>query len=260
MPLNEIQQELLRVQANYKALQQKAHKDYKAVVVSGFSQSIEPVRSFLKLTPETKNGICQALVDSWIIAHANEGSLWNDLYTNVNGIPSLKIDRMKALLAQFAVGLGTGEKSMGPYQKLNTEVTLMRNGVIPRMNLSDGHRMYDDGYNTSGGQLVADGQLADKILGTLPMHKSHGLGVGSYAMISIKSAKGGHVMVAYLGGTGRSKDPNAPFSDVAFFDPNVGEYWFQDASEFARFFRYLVGRIYSTYGGYQIRSFARKVD
>ena len=260
MPMNEAQKELLRVQTIYKNLQSTAHKTYKAVVVSGFSQSIEPMASFLKLTPETKGGICQGLVDRWIAAHANEGSLWNDLYTNVNGMQCLKIDEVRAIMAEFAAGLSNSKTSVGPYQKLNSELYLMRRGIIPRMNLSDGHRMYGEGYTRQGNQIVADPQLAEKILAKLPMCRAHGRGVGSYATISIKSPEGGHIMCAYLGGTAGVGNNALPFSDVAFFDPNIGEYWFQDAGDFGRFFRYVLKRVYSTYGGFQLRSFAKQVN
>jgi len=260
MPMNEDQKELLRVQTIYKDLQSTAHKTYNAVVVSGFSQSIEPMTSFLRITPETKNGICQGLVDRWIASHASEGSLWNDLYTNVNGIPCLKIDQVRAVMAEFTAGLGQSKTSVGPYQMVNSELYLMRRGVIPRMNLSDGYRMYDDGYARQAGKVVADPQLADKILAKLPMFRAHGRGVGSYATIVVKSPTGGHIMCAYLGGTAGVGSNALPFSDVSFFDPNIGEYWFQNAADFGRFFRYVVTRVYSNYGGYQLRSFAKQVN
>lgn len=260
MTMNETQKELLRVQAIYKDLQSIARKTYNAVVVSGFSQSIEPVKSFLKLTPETKNGICQGLVDRWIAAHADEGSLWNDLYTNVNGTPCLKIDVVRAIMTEFTAGLGNSKTSVGPYQMVNSELYLMRRGVIPRMNLSDGHRMHDAGYKTQAGKVVADPDLAKKILGKLPMCRAHGRGVGSYASIVIKSPSGGHIMCAYLGGTAGVANSALPFSDVSFFDPNIGEYWFQNAADFGRFFEYVMQRVYPTYGGYQLRSFAKGVN
>jgi hypothetical protein len=51
----------------------------------------------------------------------------------VNGRRCLKIEEMKKLLAEFTVGLdSTDHSTMGPYQPLNTEVLLMRHGVIPR--------------------------------------------------------------------------------------------------------------------------------
>jgi hypothetical protein len=80
------------------------------------------------------------------------------------------------------------------------------------MKLGDGHRMYDEGYKWGSGRLQPDLALGAKILGALKMCRSHGAGVGSYAMISIKGhttptvkepkvSGFGRVMVAYLGGT-----------------------------------------------------------
>jgi hypothetical protein len=259
--MNETQQQILKVQTFYKGIRDTAHKTYKAVIVSPFSQSMEPVSSFLKIGEKTQDGICQALVNAWIAAHANEGSIWNEIYTNVHGIPSIQLSKMSQLLLDFTASINDTSISMGPYQKLNSEIYLMKHGVIPRMDMGSGHRLYGEGYkvNTGTGKIDADPGLSHKIISGLKMCKSYGRGVGSYAMVSFKSAKGGHVVALYLGGTGGAKG-QLPFSDVAFFDPNFGEFWFDNAANFANFFVFLLGRFYSSYGGWQIRNFGVKVN
>ena len=48
-------------------------------------------------------------------------------------------------------------------------------------------------------------------------------GSGSYVLISIMG-NGGHAMAAYIG------------NDIAFFDPNYGEFWFPTHLQFFQFF------------------------
>lgn len=258
MPMNAEQKELLRIQGIYKSVHSTIQSKYKGVVVSTFSQSIQPVTSFLNLNKDTKDGVCQALVNRWIAAHAAEGSLWNELYTTVNNQNCIKIDAMRSVMAEFVEGMGgTHKGSMGAYQKLNTEVWLMRRGVIPRMSIAGGHRIYEEGYKKNVlGTMVADPNLGTKVMDALPAARAFGLGEGSYAMISVKAAKGGHVMCAYLGGGGSNK--KYPYSDVAFFDPNLGEFWFDNGENFAKFFNYLCSILYKDFAGFQIRSFGKR--
>lgn len=255
--MNAEQEELLKIQATYKTIHTIIQNRYKGLVVSKFSQSIQPVSAFLNLNQHTKDGICQALVNRWIAAHAADGSLWNEVYQTVNNQSAIKIEAIRGLMAEFQEGIGGNQTSMGPYQKLNTEVWLMKRGVIPRMTIAGGQRIYEEGYRTSAqGTMIADPNLGTKVMDALPAARAFGRGEGSYAMISVKSEKGGHVMCAYLGGGGTNK--KYPYSDVAFFDPNLGELWFDRGENFAKFFGYLCQILYSDFAGFQIRSFARR--
>jgi len=67
-------------------------------------------------------------------------------------------------------------------------------------------------------------------------------------MISYKGTRGGHVVAAWVG------------PDVAYFDSNFGEYWFERRDDFVRWFpRYWqLSRYGRTFGGCQVRDFALK--
>lgn len=253
-PLPHDPQELLRVQALYQKIRSIACKTYGAVVVSPFSQSIEPVSSFLKTSRFGGGGVCMALVNRWIIAHAHEDSIWNELYTNVGGMPCIRIGVMRQIMDEFGAiaGHDVNPNSLGKVWSVNTEVFMMRQGVIPRMRLGSWDRAY-----ASGGGSVADPQLAAKIVNSLKAFKSHGRGVGSYASIYISGGGGAHIMCAYLGGT--AGGGTLPFSDISFFDPNLGEYWFEKSDNFASFLPWVFSMLYGSYGSYALRNFGLAV-
>ena len=76
---------------------------------------------------------------------------------------------------------------------------------------------------------------------------------GAYAMIVLHGAGGGHAFAAWIGGRGE---------DACFFDPNFGEYWFEDKQNFFRFMRLFAQNLYNARMGmdrYEIQPLARRV-
>jgi hypothetical protein len=224
-------------------------RQYDAVIVSQFSQLREPARSILQANEQTKPGICQALVDHWIAAHAADGSLWNALYRFVNGKqvledgnPVLATGKFSQLVMHAVRARRSEHIPSAPTPMQYSQNFLWQSGVSLRRH-----------YRSPNDALIAEGPplgvtLAKGILQVLPIYASSGRGAGSYAMISLLRPNGrNHVVVAYLGGN---------LADVALFDPNHGEFWFSEYAQFKAFFDYLMLMYRDSYA-FQIIFYAR---
>ncbi len=220
----------MRVTMDVKGIQSRAASKHGAVVVSTFSQTIEPVASFLKLHPKTRDGICQQLVGSWIAAHAAGGSLWNTLLGTVHGVPTIRLDRMREILALARMNDAVGEE-----QDRKIADWLRTQGVLLRGAIHTAEPSFEIGGKVVKGVPMVDPMLGTRILKALPRCRGWGRDGGAYVMIGVwVPGADGHVMAAWLGGSGSTGE--LPFSDVAFFDPNYGEFWFEKAASFAGFF------------------------
>lgn len=241
--MNETQEQILRYQANFRGLQDLALR-HNGVVVSRMSQAVSPIKDLIATDPVTKNGICQALTNKWIADHANGGSMWNDLCSNVAGQVCFDIGKLKQLMGEFKWGVGGANE-----QKLRAEIYLDQHGVRRRSDIVSGDRVYSENMTS----LAPDPSLGIKIGRAISVAGNMNSG-GSYRMISIKAAGAGHVFAAYVGGASTS----SPESDVAFYDSNFGEFWFERAIDFRHWYRVLWSRTYArTFGGFQIRDFAK---
>ena len=124
MPKDTLHEELLHAQAWMKSVQDMATSKG-GMVTCRFSQSIEPVQSFIKLHKDSAGGICQGLCNNWIVSHANNGSIWNDVYVEVGNkvkFQAIRIDKMAQLCMEFIVQLQDkkGKKGDGNTQALNS--------------------------------------------------------------------------------------------------------------------------------------------
>src|SRR6266566_2056426 len=252
MPLNAEQQELQEVQGKYRQVQATAQSKYHAVLVSDFSLGGEPVTSFVKSSNSGKAGAAIALCNRWIIEHAGNDSLWNKLYTEANGTKTIQIGVMRDIVDQFGQLAGHGNpQSIGHQGAANSELFLKKNGLIARASLGTGHRA------PGHGNAVADPMLAQKIINDVSKLKAYGPGGKLYVTVYASGA-GGHMICLYLGGPGGTA--SLRFSDIALFDPNLGEYRFENASDFEPFFNWVFQLLYNGYGSHQLRAFARKAD
>lgn len=190
-----------------------------------YSQCVEPTNTLIKMLPHTSNGICQALSAKWIAEHANDGSLWNWLFapgsTNVKqaAIANLMINFTESVVktGNLANRSLQGKSTGGDfYQDFVTDKYLGLYGVIRRQATQSaymGSMKNPLSVGTQGHQLGSRFQQSWLC--------SKG---GSYILISVLGKGGGHAMAAYVG------------QDIAFFDPNFGEFWFPSINEFYPWF------------------------
>ncbi|MGG5820950.1 YopT-type cysteine protease domain-containing protein [Falsiroseomonas sp. HW251] len=210
-----------------------------------YSQSIEPTRTLINMLPYTSGGICNALSAKWIEQHANGGSLWNWLFTP--GTTNVQQAKIANLMINFTESVVSGasdiDKSQGNHG--------MRQRIANRIVNKSAKKAFAGGDYQ---EFVTDKYLAlygirrrrvaqDIISGSIENCLSYGYGPktaiqlavrmdpkymvtrsGTYAIINILGKAGGHAMAAWVG------------EDVAFFDPNFGEFYFPKNADFQKFF------------------------
>ena len=212
------------------AFAKNSHRIDQSCILKGggcipFSQSRDPVRSQIASMPRTQGGICQALAAKWIAEHANGGSLW----TWLNYKPGGGVDRCKiGTLMIKAIEYNTASGYLA-----NPTTTLHAGNADARLQEMDG-LCYVDFVTTNYLDLCAN--LRRRKLPGNAVLAEHNLGHslntgrtlaqrlsptdlfspgGCYVLISVMSGpRTGHAMAAFVG------------QDIAFFDPNFGEYYF----------------------------------
>lgn len=193
-----------------------------------YSQCIEPTATLINMLPYTKDGICQALSAKWIAEHANGRSLWNWLCTP--GTTNVKQGAVANLMINFTESVQRTGKLSNPttrnknthgqfYQDFVTDKYLGLYGLVRRKIVQDSVIGSMKNQLSVGGGLNAGRRLARRLNESRMVSK----GSGSYVLISIMG-NGGHAMAAFIG------------EDIAFFDPNFGEFWFPSHQQFYKFF------------------------
>lgn len=188
----------------------KAHNGH---CVMPFSQSLPPVAGLIGQNQQTRNGVCMALVNKWVAEHANGRSLWTWLMDR-NGTPDtgLIVNVMLNFLDTIAGGGGAAT------QWRNSERYLKLYNVVRRRDIATGGAQdWTHDFGSPGPQV---GQTCAK---WLTQHKTDG-NLGYYRSFCFLGASGGHITTMWIA------------QDVAFFDPNFGEYWFERKDDFARWF------------------------
>ena len=212
----------MSIQSTMKALQADCISRKGAYVA--YSQCVEPTNTLIKMLPYTSNGICQALSAKWIAEHANDRSLWNWLFAP--GSTNVKQAAIANLMINFTESVQRTGKLANPttmnkntggdfYQDFVTDKYLGLYDVVRRKATQAGY------MGTIASQLPV-GKLGHNLASRFQESWLCSKG-GSYILISIMG-NGGHAMAAYVG------------QDVAFFDPNFGEYWFPSINEFYPWF------------------------
>ena len=191
-----------------------------------YSQMYEPTNTLIKSMGASKDGICLALSAKWMVEHAKGGSLWNWLCTP--GTTNVKQSAIANLMINFhdsVVSSGsTANASMSDVSGLrgfaHQDVFLDRymglSGLKRRaitQDLVTGWQQASAGSVRVGQQLAA--RLSPKWMNTQS---------GTYVHIGTLG-KGGHSTCAFVGS-----------SDISFFDPNFGEFYFGKQSDFRNFF------------------------
>lgn len=244
---------------------QKSAEAYGGHCTFQFSQGLNPVASMIGKSKVTKGGICQALSEMWVVFHAHDGSIWNWLY------PGGKLS--SSALANVAYNFNYGSVKEGDDfnkvtdQDRNSDLWFLQYGIRRRTDtvmkkfneFIDGkmqkvayaQRSLSETKRSGGMSRCGLGRsLGTELVGG-SMVKNMGLGDGTYRMIGIYGGSGSHCMCAFVG------------QDVAFFDPNFGEFWFPKREDFARWFGdYFWPKSFYDWmmsGSFSIRDYARAV-
>lgn len=242
----------MSVDAMVKKVQDSAAK-YSGQCTFAFSQATNPIAGMIGLSKITEGGICQALSEMWVVHHAAEGSLWNWLYPN-GKLNTSALANMAYNFSYGSVKTGKTFKSLSS-QDQNSDLWFLQYGIRRRSGLmlqsgNVGVRSLSQGERTKKMSGRGLGRNLGNNLISGSMVANLGKGDGTYRMIGIYG-DGGHCMCAYVG------------QDVAFFDPNFGEFWFEKRADFANWW----GKsfwIRSGYDGslsdaYEIRDYAKAV-
>jgi hypothetical protein len=165
-----------------------------------FSQCEPPLATFIARDPASSYGICATLSTCWILEHAAGRSLFTWLYTGFE----------KSGNAARGVGMRMG--------RLTNVMSLRGEGDAA---LDAGLRVMGDKVPLGAAdeaRVFTSQALASAICDTAA-HDA-----GRYLMIGIEGTVGAHSMAAYVA------------TDVCFFDPNFGEFWFENHHMFQAWF------------------------
>ena len=239
----------------YVGVVQRSAKDYGGVCTWDFSQCVNPVASLIAANPVTADGVCEMLSAKWIDAHAHDGALANWIVGSGGKIDPSKIRLMMQL---FIVNT-----TMKPSQMIGRAITAQDKELqYGDVNQDKSTRNYlaSRGIIRRGGGLQNGWGVGNKAGGAKIKVKmaedlcdSRG-GNGSYRIIGIYGGDGGgHCMACFTG-----------LQDIAFFDPNFGEFWFEDKKKFKAWFReaFFVKSTYSRLmnNRYELFDYALKVN
>jgi hypothetical protein len=215
-----------------------------------YSQCVQPTKSLIESMPATKGGICRALACRWIVEHANGGSLWNVLFAP--GTNWVK----QAVIANTMISFIEGVSDSGP----------MRNKTVKNPKKLGGGNYQDlvmDKYMTLHG-LARRNICQNLITG----FTSGFTGLQTAEQIVCRmtpkwlNAKSGCYLHMYIGGTDSAHSVAAWVGeDIAFFDPNFGEFYFSKHADFKKFFLYMWDRsgYISSFNDFRLDAFAKKV-
>lgn len=185
-----------------------------------FSQIQDPVATLIGKEKLTKDGICEMLAAKWIECHAKDDHLANWLQGRGKEIDPSKI---RQLMQLFIIGsemspgaiIGSTKTRQEADQTQATKNWLRAKGLIER---NGGKFRFEQSRGGGGSRSGHAADLAQAVAMSLLN------GTGSYRTIGIWGSGGGHAMAAWVA------------QDVAFFDPNFGEFWFERRQDFIRWF------------------------
>ena len=209
--------------------------------VMGFGQGQWLVREAWK-PYYTGTGICQALVNYWIADHAADSSLWARLFSSAGVFQPANIVEIAQQQGLFgkADEHGTNTKVL---QKLRSENFLKSKGLLRRNDIVSGQAILTTGGERNGTNDPTRGWRIGQEIAYKGMKNAY---LGCYRMISLTSDTISHVTCAWVG------------QDVAFFDPNYGEFYFEDKDDFVQWMSvFWMTDTYNNFDGIEIRDYAQ---
>ena len=228
---------------------QKSVQAYGGSCTYPFTQCRPPVSSFISKDSSTAIGVCESISAHWIKFHAEGGSLWNWL------VPNGQISMTKLL---FSVMQLQSTGILSDDQDAETEAWLGQQGIIPlRRNVkgfdSRSTRRGFEAFTGAHQQRVERGRTrvcSAKTVARAILEDPTG-GAGCYKKFSLEGRFGAHTMALWVA------------QDIAFFDANFGEFWFENRAAFFNWFtkKFWVSSLYCVglSGHYELRPYAKKV-
>ena len=190
---------------------------------STVTQCADPMKSMIFQDADTAGGVCESLSAHWIKYHAEGDSLWNWL---CDGNGMVKAGPVWDVMHVQRRGMNGGP---GQNQNVMTDRYLRENG-IQRLPTNRGRVMmngamrayaYAEEYQGRTGFFSAQDLGNDIIRDATTAGGRTG---GQYKKIGISGRMGAHAMAAWVA------------EDVAFYDPNFGEFWFETKQQFVAWF------------------------
>jgi YopT-type cysteine protease-like protein len=220
-----------------------------------YSQCLEPTATLIKMLPSTQGGICMMLCAKWIAEHAHDRSLWNWLCTP--GTMNVRQSMIGNLMVNFTESVSSNPNSRThnstirmtqsestqkfAFQVTATDRYLRQFGVIRRgtaRGRMSAQHSYSDG-NAMGERMSRD------------LDPDRWNGQNFYIMIIISGEKGAHALCAFVGR-----------NDVAFFDPNFGEFYFDSRVKYKEFMRdfWRTSGYRNSYTAYRMLDYGRSMN
>lgn len=181
-------------------------------------------------------GACYAIAAFWIAFHGTQGS--NHPFTQDRSV-------WDYLFKQGGLQLGAAMNVVVEHRESSRigqtryfDATLEKFGIIRRGEFTSGANMEVAGSAAGIGQAHRGGAIGGAII-----EKGEG-----YRTISLRRATGGgHAVAAWVG------------QDVAFMDPNFGEFWFPDHQSFRKWFTQFWAVSGYSYTEIVVRSYAPRI-
>ena len=217
MPLNKDSEDVIQNQKHCQRVLELAVRS-KGVIIARFSQASESMTALLRTNKKARLGICKGLVNRWMARHANDGSIWNDIF-NEDG--NIKIEEIHKLIQESVAlcHLSLSQRMRNVFaQGYNSAMYLARYGLVQRRDIVGQYR------------LTSRGGVGDRPANTLGIRIALQITNGArngYKVITVYGDSEPHVFCAWVGGPIRGT-----INDIAVFDPNFGEVWFDQIRRF----------------------------
>ncbi|MFO0741882.1 MAG: YopT-type cysteine protease domain-containing protein [Labilithrix sp.] len=194
-----------------------------------FSQVENPVRSLICSHADTSGGICEMVSAKWLEAHAKGDHIANWLE---KGGP-IDANKIRQLMQLFAIGTTMHpERMRGGDQVLDdtaddqdkaTAIWLQTKGIVRKTGIV-GVQFLHEGLKhvPSGAKAERNGRQRRVLARTLGEEIARGF--GTYKTVGFSGPHFAHACAAWS------------HRDVTWFDPNFGEFWFEDRAAFIEWF------------------------
>lgn len=193
-----------------------------------FSQVKDPVKTLICASSFTSGGICQMLSTCWIEHHAKDSHLAN--WITESGSQKIDPNKVRQIGQLHAAGMFmksgamTGRPGEGRMSQTEASTSYLatkgigrRKSIVPANFLREGLVNVD--VASHGNRQGRRRDFARE----LGMNLAGGNN-SSYKLIGIEGRHLGHCMAAFV------------HNDIAFFDPNWGEFWFENKQSFSAWF------------------------
>jgi YopT peptidase len=187
-------------------------------------------------TGETWSGICMALSTYWLKYHATDRDFWHWLGQSGAGFIETRANEIANLQGRYDVALARGVSERNWLRSQLASSGIVEQGACANMLKATTFVESNPNLPKNLHPQVFASMIATAIA---PAH----LPLPVYKIIGFSGTAGGHATAAWVG------------TDVCFFDPNFGEFWFETRlgfrKFFPRFFEYAYGttlsQIYALY-------------